>query len=41
MFIEKYFTASNPGVKVDTLAIENEDVDSPPLTQTIKFKLKC
>ncbi len=36
-FIEKYFTASNPGVKVDTLAIENEDVDSLPLTQTIKF----
>lgn len=36
-FIEKFFTASNPGVKVDTLNIENEDIDTLPLTQTIKF----
>jgi hypothetical protein len=36
-FLEKYFTGNNPGVKVDTLGIENEDVDSLPLTQTVKF----
>lgn len=36
-FLEKYFTGNNPGVKVDTLSIENEDVDSLPLTQSIKF----
>lgn len=35
--IEEYFTATNPGVKVDTLSIENEDIDSLPLTQNIKF----
>lgn len=36
-FIEKFFTAANPGVKIDTLNIENEDIDTLPLTQTIKF----
>ena len=36
-FIEEYFVASNPGVKIDTLSIENEDVDSLPLTQTVRF----
>jgi hypothetical protein len=36
-FIEKFFTSTNPGVKVDTLNVENEDIDSLPLTQTLKF----
>jgi hypothetical protein len=38
-FLEKYFTASNPGSQSDSLVIENEDVDSLPLIQKLKFTM--
>lgn len=36
-FIEKYFTSQNHGVKIDSVSIENENTDSLPLKQTIRF----
>jgi Domain of Unknown Function with PDB structure (DUF3857)/Transglutaminase-like superfamily len=36
-FTEKYFTSKNQGTKVDSLELENEDVDSLPLIQKIHF----
>lgn len=38
-FLEKYFTADNPGAKVDSLEFENIDADSLPLVQKARFSL--
>jgi hypothetical protein len=35
--IEKFFTAGNSNLKVDTITLKNETVDSLPLTQSIQF----
>jgi hypothetical protein len=39
-FISRYFDAKNGGPVVDSLSFENEDVDSLPLTQHVKFNSK-
>jgi len=36
-FVEKYFTSVNPGVKVDSFLVENEDKDSLPLVEKFNF----
>jgi hypothetical protein len=36
--IEEFFTATNPGAKVDSITIKNEDVDSLPLIQDVQFR---
>ncbi|WP_276482945.1 DUF3857 domain-containing protein [Paraflavitalea pollutisoli] len=36
-FIEKFFTSTNAGVKIDSIAIENEAIDSLPLNQSFAF----
>jgi Domain of Unknown Function with PDB structure (DUF3857) len=36
-FIEKYITASNPGMTVDEVNFENVESDSLPLVQKVKF----
>ena len=36
-FVEKYFASQNSGLKVDSVQIENEDVDTLPLIQRIHF----
>lgn len=36
-FIEKFFTSTNAGVKIDSITLENEQEDSLPLNQTFKF----
>lgn len=36
-FIQQFFTRQNEGVKIDSITIENEDVDSLPLNQKFKF----
>jgi len=36
-YIEKYFTTANPGIKVDSVTFENENIDTMPLAQNIKF----
>jgi hypothetical protein len=38
-FLEKYFTAANPGSQSDSLVIENENNDSLPLVQRLKFSM--
>lgn len=38
-FLEKYFTADNPGAKIDSLEFENLDADSLPLVQKAQFSL--
>jgi hypothetical protein len=37
--LEKYFTASNPGAKIDSLEIGNLDNDSLPLVQKVQFSM--
>jgi hypothetical protein len=37
--LEKYFTASNPGAKIDSLVLENLDNDSLPLVQKVQFTM--
>lgn len=36
-FIEKYYTADNPRVKIDSFSISNADYDSLPLEQNFEF----
>jgi hypothetical protein len=36
--LEVFFTAKNPTAKIDSITIQNEDVDSLPLVQQIQFK---
>ena len=36
-YIEKYFTSKNPGLTIDSILIENEDLDSLPLLHKINF----
>lgn len=36
-FIEKYFSSQNPSLKVDSLEFENQDIDTLPLVQKIRF----
>jgi hypothetical protein len=36
-FIEEYFTSAGSGIKIDSLHIENEDIDSLPLIQNASF----
>jgi len=36
-FIEKYFSSPNPGLKVDSVSIENEEIDTMPLLQKVSF----
>lgn len=38
-FIEKYFTSFNSNVKVDSLEIQNENVDTLPLGQKFSFNI--
>jgi hypothetical protein len=38
-FLEKYFSANNPGVTLDSLELQNVDADSLPLIQTAKFSM--
>ncbi|MDF2188030.1 DUF3857 domain-containing protein [Paraflavitalea sp. CAU 1676] len=38
-FIERYFTENIPGMKIDSLVLQNEEVDSLPLTQNVGFNL--
>ncbi|WP_315822805.1 hypothetical protein [Paraflavitalea speifideaquila] len=35
--VEKFFTAGNTSLKVDSITLKNEEVDSLPLTQSIQF----
>lgn len=37
--LEKYFTADNPGAKIDSLELENVDKDSLPLIQRVQFTM--
>ena len=39
-FIETYFTSKNSGFSVDSLRVENEDIDSLPLIQHVNFTSK-
>ncbi len=39
-FIENYYTSKSTGLVIDSLSIENEDVDSLPLKQRVDFNLK-
>lgn len=36
-FTERYFTSTNPGINIDSIALENLDVDSLPLVQRVYF----
>jgi len=36
-FIEKYFSSTNPGLHIDSISIENEEIDTMPLVQKINF----
>lgn len=36
-FVERYFTAVNPGVQVDSFKAENEDKDTLPLVENFQF----
>lgn len=36
--LERFFTAQNPSVKIDSITIQNEDVDTLPLVQQVQFK---
>lgn len=36
-FTEKYFSSNNPGITIDSIALENLDADSLPLVQTVYF----
>jgi len=38
-FVEKYFREPNPGVKIDSVAIENEDADTLELKQQFDFSM--
>ncbi len=39
-FIETYFTTKNTGLVIDSLGVENEDIDSLPLKQQVSFSNK-
>ncbi|MEO5889300.1 MAG: hypothetical protein ABIQ31_03565 [Ferruginibacter sp.] len=39
-FIDNYFTSTNTGLSIDSVSLENEDVDSMPLIQHVSFKAK-
>jgi hypothetical protein len=39
-FIDKYFTSQNPGIKVDSVSIENEETDTLPLVENLRFVKK-
>lgn len=36
-FIDKYFSSKNPGLHVDSVVIENEEIDTLPLVQKLNF----
>jgi hypothetical protein len=36
-FLEEFYTSSNPGIKIDSFKLQNEDVDSLPLIQNFQF----
>ena len=36
-FVEKYFSSPNPGLQVDSVKFENEEVDTLPLVQKLNF----
>ena len=36
-FAEKYFAPNNPGITIDSIALENLDADSLPLVQKVYF----
>ncbi|CAN5375388.1 hypothetical protein BH11BAC3_BH11BAC3_39950 [soil metagenome] len=40
-FIEKFLTSKNTGFTVDSVSIENEDIDSMPLNQHVNFTSKA
>jgi hypothetical protein len=36
-FIEKYFSSQNPSLKIDSLQFENQEADTLPLVQKVRF----
>ncbi|MBS1597921.1 MAG: DUF3857 and transglutaminase domain-containing protein [Bacteroidetes bacterium] len=36
-FVEKYFSSPNPGLHLDSVSIQNEEIDTLPLIQKINF----
>jgi hypothetical protein len=37
-FIEKYYTSNNPGMDIDSVTLENENIDTLPLIQHVHFR---